>query len=156
MILIISSQEDFSTHEVIDWLLFYQHPFVRISSQDFLETLKACISAISLEITFELKGKTYYLSDFQSVWYRRSWISPNYVNEYTGNKSIIQTAIQNQILSEKKVLFELLQYNLYERSINSPFRCNLNPTCYIYPIKCPKMPKNPHGEKCIVLINNKL
>ena len=28
----------------------------------------------------------------------------------------------------------------------------LNPTCHIYPIKCPKMQKMPYGEKCVKIV----
>lgn len=126
MILIVSSQDDFSTHEVIDWLNYYQYPFMRISNQDFIETIKIHISVNLMDIRFRIKEKIFCMSDFESVWYRRSWITPNYKYGHSTNQSVIQNAIQDQILSEKTIMFELFQYNLYNKSINNPFRCNLN------------------------------
>ena len=77
MILIVSSQEDFSTNEVIDWILYYQHPFLRLCQDDFTEIENMQIQNNQTEIIFRVKGKAFYNKDFKSVWYRRSWLSMN-------------------------------------------------------------------------------
>lgn len=37
MILIQSSNEDITTNNVIDWLVYYERPFVRINENDIVE-----------------------------------------------------------------------------------------------------------------------
>lgn len=37
MILILSSQHDRTTNRIIDWLRFYEYPFLRISDSDVIE-----------------------------------------------------------------------------------------------------------------------
>lgn len=127
MILIISSDDDFSTNEVIDWIIHYKTPFLRLSQKDFLKIKKIVISNNNqINVHFEINQTIYNLSDFKSVWYRRSALYPHYINEWNNSKKIIDKAITNQLFSERKISFDFLLTNLYKNSLNSPLKTNLN------------------------------
>lgn len=74
MILIVSSQSDLSTSEVIDWLLYYGVSFVRVSEEDMWTYSSVYIDNESCEERFELNGEEYSFDDFSCIWYRRSFI----------------------------------------------------------------------------------
>ena len=75
MILIISSKEDSSTNEVIDWLRHFKAKFVRISSDNKLRVKEIIIDSQKIDGRILIDGKIFWLSDFKSIWYRRSFIS---------------------------------------------------------------------------------
>lgn len=75
MILIISSKDDYSTIDVIDWLRRYNVPFERISSEDSVRFLNLTISDQIHDAQVLINHRLYSLSDFTSVWYRRSWLA---------------------------------------------------------------------------------
>lgn len=72
MILIISSPEDKSTNDVIDWLLYYKIKFVRISENDPIKYKCVTIENNQITFTFDIKNQAYNLSQIDALWYRRS------------------------------------------------------------------------------------
>jgi hypothetical protein len=58
MILIISSEEDQSTNDVIDWLRRYNCKYLRLSADSDFSILEIDISDTK-NISFKLKSKTY-------------------------------------------------------------------------------------------------
>ncbi|MDR2980267.1 MAG: grasp-with-spasm system ATP-grasp peptide maturase [Bacteroidales bacterium] len=127
MILIVSSHDDFSTNEIIDWLLYYKHPFLRISQDDLIEIENIEIQNNDVEFFFQVKGKRFSNKNFPSVWYRRSWLSFAEFNiQCPKIKSVFNQSIHNQLLSEKNVIYNFVNNNLFRDSINTPFDCNIN------------------------------
>ena len=77
MILIISSIDDQSTNDVIDWLKYLNKKILRISAENafIYQTINL---TDEIEISFKAKNKQYKFSDFTKIWYRRSWLTPNF------------------------------------------------------------------------------
>ncbi len=67
MILIISNHNDYSTTQVIRWLIKLKVKFVRINDKDKIEILNLTNSSFK----FKHQDNIYSLNDFDSVWYRR-------------------------------------------------------------------------------------
>jgi len=72
MILVLSSQDDMSTNDVLDWLFYYQVDFLRISNQDTIRYQNLIINANGFDVALSINDKEYLLSDFTAFWYRRS------------------------------------------------------------------------------------
>lgn len=76
MILIISQEEDYSTSEVIQWLLYYNAPFIRINREDVC-SLEKIVIANNESCSFVISSKKGEIAveDVTSVWYRRGEIN---------------------------------------------------------------------------------
>lgn len=127
MILIISSKDDRTTNEVIDWLRKYKVKFVRISSDDLVSVSSVYISPHSgiNELYFSIRNKKYKLSDFRAVWYRRSWITiQSYL--YENSTPELTQEVNKQLYSELNELSKYLIYQLEKKSLNRPNDLFLN------------------------------
>lgn len=71
MILIVSEDNDHSTNEVIDWLIYYNQEFIRINSEQFVELHEVLLNDKKTTATFSFKGKLISIDDVKSVWIRR-------------------------------------------------------------------------------------
>jgi ATP-GRASP peptide maturase of grasp-with-spasm system len=61
-----------ATNDVIEWLISYKIPFVRINHDgDTLEELKVSIEDDGPQISFVYQGEVIRLSDIKGYWYRR-------------------------------------------------------------------------------------
>lgn len=78
MILIVSDNEEPTTDLVIDWLLYYQQPFTRLSSSTPLRIEKIYHTSTGFECVFSFERfgerKAIDTKDITSYWYRRSSI----------------------------------------------------------------------------------
>lgn len=119
MILIISSKDDRTTNDVIDWLRFYKMPFLRISSEDVVDLTNVNISGLRNDIEFEVRCQKYKLSDFISVWYRRNWIKINF-NVYENTNSTLSEEVNKQLLTEIGTLSGFLLNCIELKSLNRP------------------------------------
>lgn len=96
MVLILSSPGDLSTELVMDWLRNYQHPFLKINSQDFLEKAIS-FSLFPAELTID--GKPFDIDAVGAVWYRKFGFfgrSPYYQK----NKKKLSPGAANQLKQE--------------------------------------------------------
>lgn len=122
-ILIISDETDFSTNQVIDWLSFMGHSFLRINNTDILNVVEFNINSNKINIQLELESygikKNIYLHEIKSVWYRRGKINLSYSIFKHKNKDI-QNGV-NIHLYEDKIYIEnfINQYLLSKKHINS-------------------------------------
>lgn len=66
MILIISNEDDFTTNEVIKWLIALKKQFIRVSEKDIFS-----IKTENKKIYLQSKNKKFYLDEISSLWYRR-------------------------------------------------------------------------------------
>jgi len=72
MIFILSEEEDFSTSEVIGWLLYYKAKFVRWNEEDFIEGINITYDEdIQIFIRSEDHQKEIDLASVKMFWYRR-------------------------------------------------------------------------------------
>lgn len=72
IILICSNEAEGSTDFVCEWLNYLNKPFLRFCHKDKIEILQVLIFNNEIDIKFTLKGKTLFLSEVKSYWYRRS------------------------------------------------------------------------------------
>ncbi|OJJ17306.1 grasp-with-spasm system ATP-grasp peptide maturase [marine bacterium AO1-C] len=68
MILILSNSGDLSTELVMDWLNVYNHPFIRINSQDFVD--KSCFVSLSPPQLI-IDEQVVPAQEINAIWYRR-------------------------------------------------------------------------------------
>lgn len=84
MVLIISSTDDYSTKDVIDWLIFYNQPFLIINPEDKVEF------KFELENYFLIfENYTLNIDQISSVWYRRGWLNLAFFESVNGLENII-------------------------------------------------------------------
>jgi len=69
MILILSEEQDQSTNDVIDWLIFYNKEFVRINYSDKCEIIKVDLNNENLII--KVNDRIINFNDITAYWYRR-------------------------------------------------------------------------------------
>ncbi|WP_460220034.1 grasp-with-spasm system ATP-grasp peptide maturase [Psychroserpens sp. MEBiC05023] len=115
MVLILSEKNDFSTTEIIDWLLYYDIPFLKITNTD-----KVKIEWVKDDIILLKDGVKYPVSEFKSYWYRRGQI-----NDFMNAKS--NDPFIDLINIEHIKLKEFLYYKLSKiKKINSIERSDVN------------------------------
>lgn len=68
MILLLSSDGDISTDFIIQWLNYYNYPYLRLSPQDFLEK-NLLIDPLLKRFIFN--GSCFLFSEISVVWYRK-------------------------------------------------------------------------------------
>lgn len=71
MILILSDSGDYSTDLVIDWLNFYNAPFIRLNSSDLLESGFNILIEKGRQSTLKIKNKYIETDCIHAVWFRK-------------------------------------------------------------------------------------
>jgi ATP-GRASP peptide maturase of grasp-with-spasm system len=71
MVVILSSEDDQSTNDVIDWLNFYGKDFIRINPSDTIADIQI---NTSLGFRFSVNGIIVDIANVSSFWYRRGTI----------------------------------------------------------------------------------
>jgi len=143
MILIISSIDDLSTNEVIDWLDFYSAPYMRICSTDTIFIKKLVLSDEEPQLVFSIDNEIIDWKNIKAVWYRRSFLN---LSSFT-IKSDLSTNIDFQINAQMKHELQILKdafWNILQtKSINTEAGNKLNKllvldACRLVGIKIPK------------------
>ncbi|MBP6755028.1 MAG: grasp-with-spasm system ATP-grasp peptide maturase [Bacteroidia bacterium] len=114
MVLIISRNNDFSTSEVIKWLVYLKRNYIRINEDTVLDVLKLD----EKKLIFRVDGNIYDIDDFESLWYRRSDFNFSFTSklEYLNNEEKFVKSFIHEILSKKKDLKNLNNFNLTDIS----------------------------------------
>ncbi len=113
MILILSTQDDLATNRVIDWLQFYNKPFIRINPEDSISIKSITISNTDFEYILGVNGKEIKTSEITSYWYRRGEFNFEaslknnnhvdlYLNRYLGQEMKSTKDFLYLILNNKK------------------------------------------------------
>lgn len=118
MILIISSNDDYSTSSVIDWLRFSNQQFIRISSSYPIQ-IETIDPNNPGNCTFWVKRKKYKLSDITYVWYRRSWLVLDKYELTDFPEVRMKNSINSQLKTESDILLNLFLNTLRKKSLNS-------------------------------------
>lgn len=143
MILIISSNDDISTNEVIDWLDYYDVAYTRISANHPILIHHLSYSDHCIDLTFSAGEHCFQWAEIRSVWYRRSYLGLKEFNiQYATSESFDQ-AISHQLLLENKLLHEAFWSILRTKSINTEQGNQLNKlvvleSCRNYEISIPE------------------
>lgn len=130
MILIFTIDTDPSTNYVINWLDYYNAPWLRINSKKQL-TLEKTIFKVSKSqnyFQFQVSGKKLSLTNLKSIWYRRTpeYIYPNF-NLNDKHNSSLKTAIEKNLLNETNSIYSFCTSLMKEKySLGNPSLHNLN------------------------------
>ena len=74
MILILSNNDDLSTDEIIDWLIFKGEEYFRINGGDYVTLDKLTIDSDGAQTIIKCRNTQINLKDLKSFWYRRGEI----------------------------------------------------------------------------------
>lgn len=123
MVVIFSELEDRSTSKVIEWLLHYKVPFIRINCDDpdNQPTLHVLIGQLG-NIMLEYRGQSYNLSKASAVWFRRGSFK-NISTDFFSSFNLpfeIKNQLHRHFYQEQKTLYEFVYKKICHRQINSP------------------------------------
>jgi ATP-GRASP peptide maturase of grasp-with-spasm system len=119
MIFILTDEEEPTTDLVIDWLLYYKKPFIRVSKDNIITIHKIYFSRQGIECVFSIqqfeKIKTIDTKYITSYWYRRSNLQVTM--PYIKNDD---TEIANLLIAhnhtEYKECYKILNYILNKKA----------------------------------------
>jgi ATP-GRASP peptide maturase of grasp-with-spasm system len=143
MVLIISSDTDFSTNDVIDWLNFYDVPYKRYSDQHELTVKALEFNEKAIHFIFEIGGEVYDFNDIKSIWYRRSELRLK-TPKYSCTSDIeFDKSIHAQMREEAMITHRLIWDLFKSKSINIEYdnlisKLNVLKSCSELDIKYPK------------------
>lgn len=96
MILIVSEEVDFSTSEVIDWLMYFEQPFIRVNLSDSIVINNVIIDDNFVDFSFTVKRANSHLNDVDvkysqvsGFWYRRGGLRHFYDKILIGDHFIL-------------------------------------------------------------------
>ena len=123
MILILSSELDHTTYEVIDWLSSLGRDFIRISKDTKVIFKELVINNDNIDFTIIVNEKhSLRFSDISSFWYRRDQIDFNAVVDKITNEDM-----KNHLFEEQFRLNEFIMFLIHSKSgIGSIFNKNIN------------------------------
>jgi ATP-GRASP peptide maturase of grasp-with-spasm system len=128
MILILSEESDHATNDVIDWLLHWKKPFVRINDTDVISIVSMFVNHNGNDIRFSVNdsGTVYSLRQFTSYWYRRGDIRLRPVKTKSDHEigEKINTYFQNE--NSRLRAFFLKELDKIPNRIGSIFDLNTN------------------------------
>ncbi|WP_395053896.1 grasp-with-spasm system ATP-grasp peptide maturase [Flavobacterium sp.] len=116
MVLIITSEDDLSSNDVIDWLIYYKVPFLRISHNDKIYYKSLSINNLKFEVVLKINEITYNLTDFKAFWYRRSFI--NMLTKEYNIKNKLDSEIKKHLINEAQEFNSVVKRYIELHSIN--------------------------------------
>lgn len=89
MILLISTEFDRSTDEVIDWLNYFGSAYLRINKEDIIESLIVKINNNKTTYVIKTISKQIDIDEIRSFWYRKNGITirPYYNNRFVSKNT---------------------------------------------------------------------
>lgn len=130
MILISSSQSDYSTTKVIDYLVINKAKFLLLNENSKIENLDVQFVDNHINIRFEVDKKNYYLSDIKSYWYRKAGMGFMFLNNNKiinkNNNNILNGVIKHLINEEQNTIEFYLSNKLSDRTLGNYNFSNAN------------------------------
>lgn len=126
-ILILSEQDDVSTHNVVEWLKFFNASYVRMNSEnDFDFHLK--IQNGTKIIAIKCNDLVLSLDDIGVVWFRRGWISIPFSKANPDDVfAPFSSQIDRHLKAERSTIIDFIYYALKKKPhINFPHLYNIN------------------------------
>lgn len=125
MVLILSAKDDFSTNDVINWLVFMDKKFIRISEEDEIQFSKIEITNENIDLLIIINNKIEIkLSEINRFWYRRS--SLNIFIEKLQKNTILNSKVNNHLFLEGHMLQIYFINEIKNKSLNIPSDNYLN------------------------------
>lgn len=125
MIVIISSDSDQSTCDVINWLKYYNEDYILITENDKLEIIEIYPSG---NYKFKVFDKVFEYFDIKSVWYRRDRLNlkTELINNFSEDNDI-SNMFKTHSLFEKNVITDFINYLfLRKKNINNYLLSSVN------------------------------
>jgi ATP-GRASP peptide maturase of grasp-with-spasm system len=124
MVLILSTESDFTTSEVIKWLRYAGKPYIRINGNDTIFIKSANMENGEFNIAFQINnnGQLIQTKDITSYWYRRGGLFHNktLLSNIKLSNIALQELIKNNIKNDIETLTALLIYTIErKKSIGS-------------------------------------
>ena len=114
MVLILSSDDDRSTFDIIDWLSYYKKEYIVLYNTDFIEAKLIDLNnkEIVLEVfdSYTSKKKIINLNSITSYWYRRGELQVDVSQFFTLPKNILESKLDSFL---KKQVHEMQRYIYY-------------------------------------------
>lgn len=109
MIFIISVEDDWTTNEVIDWLIHYNREYFRFNLNKFFAySLNLQISVkTSFEITFKENGQKIHSDNIKSIWFRRTSRTPDMLPIEI--PSSIKSSLTYEYIYSLNAIFNIIQ-----------------------------------------------
>ncbi|HEX9511691.1 MAG TPA: grasp-with-spasm system ATP-grasp peptide maturase [Puia sp.] len=125
-IVIISSEQDASTDDVIGWIRHYGKIFYRINETSAVSVVSIDI-AIKNKLFIEMDDQRIDLDEIDSFWYRRDNFAVTLPAVAIKRNFPFKKEIELNLQYEKKRINEYIHFKLLQkRSIGSYFRTNIN------------------------------
>ena len=126
MILICSDVKEPSTDIVCSWLKYYKKKFIRISKENIITINKVILSNSTDDIEFSIDDQNYKLSEFDSYWYRRSYLNFGRIDkaELIFEGVNLSREYQHFLSGEYKKLFHYFELKLANISKLNDFKDN--------------------------------
>lgn len=124
MLLILSENSDLSTNHVIDWVISFDYPFVRINSDDEIELIELGLDSFTLLINGE---KTISYDEIKSVWFRRGNVKIKKVSDKVLSENKFLSYLKEHINVELEAYSDYINFLLSnKRSIGSSDKMHIN------------------------------
>jgi len=128
MILILSDRDEPTTDLVIDWLVFFQKKFVRISADSPIKIIKIYKVLGNFEVIFEISNfnETVIIDtkNISSYWYRRSRLTtsfPTLIIDDVEIRDMFHEFIKEEYKSAIVVIHKILQRKKHINKISDAF-----------------------------------
>jgi ATP-GRASP peptide maturase of grasp-with-spasm system len=127
MLLILSDENDFSTQQVINWLLYNQTPYLRVNRTSGVSleslSLQDSVTEFSLELSesyLPMQSRSVHSSELSAYWYRRGYLNLKHEQlkcsaEDDEMDCLLKNGINSHLSRENSKVTELL--NHYLRSL---------------------------------------
>lgn len=124
MILIFSEEIDQPTNDVIDWIRFYKHPYLRINYTDFFIKENVTIEVSLDKFILKIDNKCINFKDIKGVWFRRVPKRRNDLELPSEFKNLKQFIDREEL--ELDYFLKMIFYSQTINTIGNPFIVNLN------------------------------
>ena len=133
MILILTNDGDLSSDLVQDWLQYYNHPFIRVNTYDFInKRIKISLTGSKIQCFFE--ENEFPLEGIGAVWFRKYGFfrcSDSY-KKICETKKLTEELI-NHITKEFGKVIDFFNYALRDRNwLTDPKYININKFDVLY------------------------
>lgn len=117
-ILILTTSDDTSSFEVINWINFYGYKTIILNENSKLTILK--IDFLENEIYFKIDKVEYRMSSINSFWFRRGKLELNYKDLFNQILHLDEKIILNHLALEENSIKDFFMYclNLKKNKIN--------------------------------------
>ncbi len=129
MILIISTDQDQSTNDVVDWLRHFGAEFIRVSEMDGIKLQSLLIGVKTSYYAIEAKGITLDSASITAVWYRRgdfNLIDEVEVASTDGLDAQLGSAVEAQLKDDLVTANQCILSMQIRNGINAQVLCNVN------------------------------